>query len=36
MVNFVDLYTYPGILNELSHDDSIPKFSTHLIYLNKL
>jgi KUP system potassium uptake protein len=35
MVNFVDLYTYLGLLNELSHDDTIPKFSTHLIYLTK-
>lgn len=35
LVNFVDLNTYLGMLGELSEDDQIPKFSTHLIYLTK-
>jgi KUP system potassium uptake protein len=35
MVNFVDLGNYLKLLDELSADDSIPKFSTHLIYLTK-
>jgi KUP system potassium uptake protein len=35
LVSFVDLNTYLFLLNELSHDDEIPKFSTHLIYLTK-
>ncbi len=35
MVNFVDLGHYLKRLNELSADDNIPKFSTHLIYLTK-
>lgn len=34
-VRFVDLYTYMPMLKELSEDDDIPKFSTHLIYLTK-
>ncbi|HOY04888.1 MAG TPA: KUP/HAK/KT family potassium transporter [Saprospiraceae bacterium] len=34
-VRFVDLYTYLPVLKELSEDDAIPKFSTHLIYLTK-
>lgn len=34
-VRFVDLYTYLPMLKELSEDDEIPKFSTHLIYLTK-
>lgn len=34
-VRFVDLYTYLPLLKELSEDDAIPKFSTHLIYLTK-
>ncbi len=34
-VSFVDVTTYLGILRELSEDDQIPKFSTHLIYLTK-
>lgn len=34
-VRFVDLYTYLPLLKELSEDDDIPKFSTHLIYLTK-
>ncbi len=32
---FVDLGKYAPIINELSEDDNIPKFSTHLIYLTK-
>ncbi len=32
---FVDLGKYVPLLNELSEDDSVPKFSTHLIYLTK-
>lgn len=32
---FVDLGRYAGTLNELSEDNEIPKFSTHLIYLTK-
>ena len=32
---FVDLGKYTPQLIELSEDDSIPKFSTHLIYLSK-
>jgi KUP system potassium uptake protein len=32
---FVDLGKYTAQLIELSQDDSIPKFSTHLIYLTK-
>jgi KUP system potassium uptake protein len=35
MVHFVELGKYTDLINELSHDDSIPKFSTHLIYLTK-
>ncbi len=35
MMNFVDLGKYTPMLIELSKDDSIPKFSTHLIYLTK-
>jgi KUP system potassium uptake protein len=34
-VNFVDLGKYGQMLTELSVDDNIPKFSTHLIYLTK-
>ena len=34
-VKFVDLGKYTPQLIELSTDDSIPKFSTHLIYLTK-
>lgn len=34
-VKFVDLGKYTPQLIELSEDDSIPKFSTHLIYLTK-
>lgn len=32
---FVELGKYIAALQELSEDDSIPKFSTHLIYLTK-
>lgn len=32
---FVDLGKYAPTINELSEDDNIPKFSTHLIYLTK-
>lgn len=35
LVKFVDLGKYTPQLIELSRDDSIPKFSTHLIYLTK-
>ncbi len=35
MMNFVELGKYTPMLIELSADDSIPKFSTHLIYLSK-
>lgn len=34
-VRFVELNQYATLLNDLSEDDSIPKFSTHLIYLTK-
>lgn len=34
-VNFVDLGKYTPLIRELSQDDSIPKFATHLIYLTK-
>jgi KUP system potassium uptake protein len=34
-IKFIDLGKYGTQLNELSIDDSIPKFSTHLIYLTK-
>ena len=34
-VKFVDIGKYTPQLTELSADDSIPKFSTHLIYLTK-
>lgn len=32
---FVDLDDYKNIIAELSQDDNIPKFATHLIYLTK-
>lgn len=32
---FVDLGRYVNQINELSTDDAVPKFSTHLIYLTK-
>jgi KUP system potassium uptake protein len=34
-IKFVDLGKYAPIIKELSEDDNIPKFSTHLIYLTK-
>src|SRR6478736_5524354 len=34
-VKFVDLGKYTALIKELSEDDAIPKFSTHLIYLTK-
>ncbi len=34
-VKFVDIGKYIPMLKELSEDDAIPKFSTHLIYLTK-
>lgn len=34
-IKFIDLGKYGSILTELSNDDAIPKFSTHLIYLTK-
>lgn len=34
-VKFVDIGKYIPMLKEISEDDTIPKFSTHLIYLTK-
>ncbi|MBL7849832.1 MAG: KUP/HAK/KT family potassium transporter [Cyclobacteriaceae bacterium] len=34
-VSFVELGKYTPLIRELSEDDSIPKFATHLIYLTK-
>ena len=34
-LNFVKLDDYANLLNELSVDTEVPKFSTHLIYLTK-
>lgn len=34
-VRFVELGKYTTLIQELSGDDAIPKFSTHLIYLTK-
>ena len=34
-VKFIDLKRYTTLLQDLSEDDVIPKFSTHLIYLTK-
>ena len=34
-IKFVDLSKYTQEIKELSEDDSIPKFATHLIYLSK-
>ncbi|MBS1687823.1 MAG: KUP/HAK/KT family potassium transporter [Bacteroidetes bacterium] len=34
-VKFVDIGKYIPLLKEMSEDDSVPKFSTHLIYLTK-
>ncbi|MBL7777101.1 MAG: KUP/HAK/KT family potassium transporter [Chitinophagales bacterium] len=35
LTRFVDLGKYSSLIKELSEDDSIPKFSTHLVYLTK-
>ncbi|MBL7802875.1 MAG: KUP/HAK/KT family potassium transporter [Saprospiraceae bacterium] len=35
LVRFVRLKNYLNLISELSSDDAIPKFSTHLIYLTK-
>ncbi len=35
MVKFVDLKNHTTMLSELSEDDNIPKFCTHLVYLTK-
>lgn len=32
---FTDLGKYSNLITELSHDESIPKFATHLIYMTK-
>lgn len=34
-VKFIELGMYTPMIKELSEDDSIPKFATHLIYLTK-
>lgn len=34
-LKFVNLKEQTSLLNELSNDDSIPKYATHLIYLSK-
>ncbi len=34
-VRFVELGRYTGLIKELSEDDAIPKFATHLIYMTK-
>ena len=34
-VKFIDLKQHTTLLNDLSADDALPKFSTHLIYLTK-
>jgi KUP system potassium uptake protein len=35
LMKFVDLGKYTALIEELSADESIPKFATHLIYLTK-
>ncbi|HEY3406340.1 MAG TPA: KUP/HAK/KT family potassium transporter [Ohtaekwangia sp.] len=35
LVKFVELGKYTSLIQELSQDDHIPKFATHLIYLTK-
>ena len=35
LVNFVDLRNFISRITELSQDENIPKFSTHLVYLSK-
>jgi KUP system potassium uptake protein len=34
-LNFIDLNEHIPLLETLSHDESVPKFATHLIYLTK-
>jgi KUP system potassium uptake protein len=34
-INYIDTGKYTKLITELSNDDAIPKFSTHLIYLSK-
>jgi KUP system potassium uptake protein len=34
-LNFIDLNEHIPLLEALSHDESVPKFATHLIYLTK-
>jgi len=34
-IKFIQLGKYASLIKELSEDDTIPKFSTHLIYLTK-
>ncbi len=34
-LNFIDLNEHVPLLEALSHDESVPKFATHLIYLTK-
>lgn len=34
-VRFVELGKYTGLIKELSEDDEMPKFATHLIYMTK-
>jgi KUP system potassium uptake protein len=34
-VRFIELGRYTGLIKDLSQDDEIPKFATHLIYLTK-
>lgn len=34
-VRFIELGKYTSLINELSKDDNLPKFATHLIYLTK-
>ncbi len=35
LVKFVELGKYTSLIQELSQDDNVPKFATHLIYLTK-
>lgn len=35
LVRFIELGKYTELIKELSQDDSVPKFATHLIYLTK-
>jgi KUP system potassium uptake protein len=34
-IKFVNLYEYTGILKEISHDNTIPKFASNLVYIVK-